>query len=251
MVDPLDIGMVGVMTQRHNCLEIREEGILMSMQNATGSGAVFPAIFSSLEDWLILKGVFSMAPCIFFLYVNLVMLFTLRSKEMFTETPRYILFCHLLLSDSLQLWCTFVFYILYSLPLDEVNTGSIALVFTLACLLIIYVYIAIAVTARSTAATEKSSVGKAHKTVLLHMVQLCLCLSSLLFGTVRRALAMSSMDRVIVDEVTYVLFLALNILPRCLSPLIYGLRDKAFCDYFKINLVFCIKAKLKQPTHPV
>ncbi|KAL2095319.1 hypothetical protein ACEWY4_010038 [Coilia grayii] len=317
------------------------------MENATVSPGVFPAIFSSLEDWQTLKGFFSMTPCVFFLYVSLVMLFTLWSKKIFCETPRYILFSHLLVSDSLQLWCTFVYYILYTSPLDQatlsimsyicffnylasritnnfltpiyltlmsleryvaicfplrhaqiankrrtmvavmavwslglviwttdltvamvfqagsskrscsdyilsqmivsyqVSTGSIALVFTLACVVIIYVYIAIVVTARSTTASDKSSASKAHKTVLLHMVQLCLCLSSLLMGAVRRTLVMSGLDRVRYDEVSYVLFLMLNILPRCLSPIIYGLRDKTFCAYFKVHFLFCIKSKVQ------
>ncbi|XP_023198471.1 olfactory receptor 52A1-like isoform X2 [Xiphophorus maculatus] len=41
-------------------------------------------------------------PCLFFLYVNSVMLFALVKKPLLLESPRYILFGHLLFSDFLQ-----------------------------------------------------------------------------------------------------------------------------------------------------
>ncbi|XP_063058309.1 odorant receptor 131-2-like [Engraulis encrasicolus] len=280
-----------------------------------------------------------MAPCAFCLYLNLVMLFTLRSKEMFTETPRYILFCHLLLSDSMQMWCTFIYYILYTAPLDEatlsvigfycffnylvcritnnyltplylglmsleryvaicfplrhadianksrtivavvsvwilgavlwivdlaaamafqagqgsctdfilsqmsvtyqVNTALTGLVFALVSVVIACIYIAIMLTARASANTkDSSSATKAHKTVLLHMVQLGLCMLSLLFGVIRRSLAMSGLSRVVVQEITTFLFITLNILPRCLSPLIYGLRDNILTHRESSSAIF-------------
>ncbi|KAL2095328.1 hypothetical protein ACEWY4_010047 [Coilia grayii] len=315
------------------------------MPNVTGFPARFPAVFSSLEDWLIVKAFFCTAPCAFFLYVNLVMLYTLRSKEIFTETPRYILFSHLLVSDSLQLWCTLVYYILYNQTFDQetlkiigvycflnylvcritnnyltplylglmsleryiaicfplrhaeianksrtmlailsvwllglilwtadlaaamvlrgkeggctdyiiaqmvvtyqVNTALTGLVFSLVSVVIVCIYIAIMITAKSSSTADKSKASKAHKTVLLHMVQLCLCLLSLLFGVVRRELGLSGLDPVLVNEVTIFLFLMFNILPRCLSPLVYGLRDKTFKAYFKIHFLFCIKSKIQ------
>ena len=66
------------------------------------------------------KAVLSMAPCFLFLYVNLVMLFTLLKKSVF-QIPRYILFGHLLFSDSLQLVFCMVMYMLAATRLSINN----------------------------------------------------------------------------------------------------------------------------------
>ncbi|XP_014844717.1 PREDICTED: olfactory receptor 52A1-like [Poecilia mexicana] len=50
-------------------------------------------------------------PCLFFLYVNSVMLFALVKKPLLLESPRYILFGHLLFSDFLQVLLTTLLYI--------------------------------------------------------------------------------------------------------------------------------------------
>ncbi|XP_041947821.1 odorant receptor 131-2-like [Alosa sapidissima] len=293
------------------------------------------------------KAILSMTPCFLFLYVNIVMLITLRSKELFCETPRYILFSSLLFSDSVQLAFTIVFYILYHstfavesvhivgygcfliylvsrviniisplylglmsleryvaicFPLRHaqivdkrrttasvgvvwilslifwtaelttslmfevrtqtrqrtcsdfivfqmqisfsINTAFTATVFALVSVVIIYTYVAVVMVAMSTS-SDKTSVSKAHRTILLHMVQFGLYLLSILFGVIRRTLAMSRLDPEVIGHLNYVLFLGLNILPRCLSPLIYGVRDKTFSAFFKCYFLFCIKSKVQ------
>ncbi|CAL8401016.1 unnamed protein product [Boreogadus saida] len=47
--------------------------------------------------------VFSIVPCVIFLYINCVMLYTLRSKPVFRETSRYLLLYNLLLAETLQM----------------------------------------------------------------------------------------------------------------------------------------------------
>ncbi|KAK3554872.1 hypothetical protein QTP86_000905 [Hemibagrus guttatus] len=49
-----------------------------------------------------------------FIYVNIVMLFTLRTKAIFRETPRYILFAHMLLNDTIHLIVTLLTYMFNS-----------------------------------------------------------------------------------------------------------------------------------------
>ncbi|KAI5096628.1 olfactory receptor 2M5, partial [Silurus meridionalis] len=85
--------------------------------------------------------------------------------------------------------------------------------------------------------TNKDSASKAHKTVLLHLIQLVLCLSSFLYSFIERAVATVSDNKLII-ELLYLNFLFVLILPRCLSPLIYGLRDDAVRSLFIYYLRF-------------
>lgn len=318
------------------------EWIISSMENSTGLANSTVSLGEGLS-----RAVLTVTPCAFFLYVNVIMLFTLRSKETFCETPRYILFSSLLFSDSLQLFFTIVYYIMYTVRFDagslafvsyfcffiylilrviniisplylglssleryiaicfplrhaqiidkrrtiasvgvvwilslifwtaeltatlmfevrtprsctdfivfqmqvslNINKTFTATVFTVVSAVMIYTYIAVLVVAKSTT-SDKASASKAHRTILLHMVQFGLYLLSILFGLIRRALATSGWKPVIISQVEYFLLLSFNILPRCLSPLIYGLRDKAFSAHFKSYFLFCIKSKVQPST---
>uniref|UniRef100_A0AAZ3RY72 G-protein coupled receptors family 1 profile domain-containing protein n=1 Tax=Oncorhynchus tshawytscha TaxID=74940 RepID=A0AAZ3RY72_ONCTS len=109
--------------------------------------------------------------------------------------------------------------------IEHLQTGFNAFCFVAVSLIIIYTYIAIIVTARS-ASSDKTKASKAHKTVLLHLVQLGLLLSSFLYAPIESALASVGSTTIFID-LRYLNFLFLIILPRCLSPLIYGLRDDA------------------------
>ncbi|KAM9348515.1 odorant receptor 131-2-like [Symphorus nematophorus] len=51
-------------------------------------------------------------PCIIFFFINVTMLFTLRSKTVFHETSRYILLYNLLLADTLQMALSQLLYLL-------------------------------------------------------------------------------------------------------------------------------------------
>ncbi|XP_076118519.1 odorant receptor 131-2-like [Alosa pseudoharengus] len=108
--------------------------------------------------------------------------------------------------------------------------------------ILIFTYINVVVAARS-ASAEKESAKKAHKTILLHLVQLVLCVNTFIYGTIERALAMTSSTRLFMD-LCYLNFLFVLILPRCLSPLIYGLRDDAVRPLF-LYYVRCGTQKVK------
>ncbi|XP_061103958.1 odorant receptor 131-2-like [Conger conger] len=283
------------------------------------------------------KAALSMTPCFFFLYINVVMLITLRSKAIFRETSRYILFTNMLFADSLTLVTCMLMYIfaivrlyissiacvlmmlaggvlslisplnlavmaleryiaicfplrhaeitmcrrtgvaiaivwalgsvqaftnlillLISGPLvstldfcsglsmpglevyTDVNNAFTIIYFLSVGITIVYTYIGIVVAARS-ASSDKCSAAKAHRTVLLHLIQLGLCLSSILFDTIV-ALVRPHLDLFAALNVQYVMFLGLVIFPRCLSPLIYGLRDQTFRPLFLYNFTFGFRA---------
>ncbi|KAM6987005.1 odorant receptor 131-2-like [Aplochiton taeniatus] len=155
----------------------------------------------------------NLSSCLMFLYVNGVMLFTLRSKPVFKETPRYILLYNLLLGDTCQgtgvaiavvwsitsantLFRYIMLFLLDSTPMNQIlpdycTKESVfprkilaayeevytCIVFVSVGVIIIFSYFGVMVAARS-ASSDKASTSKARKTVLLHLIQLCLSLST-------------------------------------------------------------------------
>ncbi|XP_061753740.1 odorant receptor 131-2-like [Nerophis ophidion] len=282
-----------------------------------------------------MKVLLSMLPCLLFIYINGVMLVTLLRKPHLLETSRYILFGHLLLTESLQLLLAMLLYIFaittatminhlcmlvvqlaaftvkmsplnlavmsleryvaICFPLRHANivtirTTRIAIVvmwsmasldsfvqlfvfvrlenssfivsphcgrhnvwrlkiyatidaifiilyFVIVSVIIFYTYIAIIFTVRSTS-TNVRNASKARNTVMLHMFQLCLCLTSTLFSMIKSGGPLSLKP---VLHFQYVFFLGLIVFPKCLSPLIYGLRDNTFRHAFRDYFIFGCK----------
>ncbi|XP_049322612.1 odorant receptor 131-2-like [Astyanax mexicanus] len=129
----------------------------------------------------------------------------------------------------------------YRLWQPEVFSVFIGFYFVSVTLIIIFTYISIMITARSVS-SNKDSAKKAHRTVLLHFIQLGLCTMSFLYNTIDRALyIVTGSANSLYLHVQYVNFLFLLILPRCLSPLIYGLRDDAIRPLFKHYFCPCFR----------
>lgn len=303
--------------------------------NNTTEVAAQPPQFQSVKVLL------SMLPCFFFLYVNCVMVFALVRKPLLLESSRYILFAHLLLSDSLQLVMTILLYILavsmvrmlssvcvvvtlflaivvkisplnlavmsleryvaicFPLRHTEIATTrkvgvAVAVIWTAASIdsitqlslfislegrsstvlkfchvnsvlrlqiystllkwfsvvyftsvgvIIVYTYFAIMIAVK-TASSNVRDASKALKTVMLHMLQLCLCLTSTLFN-IMNSNRMWDVNPTLANNIQYVLFVGLIVFPKCLSPLIYGLRDQTFKHIFKYYFTFGLKATVK------
>ncbi|XP_053702440.1 odorant receptor 131-2-like [Synchiropus splendidus] len=283
----------------------------------------------------IMVSVFTGVPCVVLLTINAIILFTLRSRQVFRETSRYVLLTNLLVADSLYLLVSQVLYIfansrvllsypvcgtlilyamltesIFPLTLAEMSieryvavcfplrhssivtmrstAAAIAVVWAFSCvnvlicvvlmcqfpfeeldslemnancnrfvalltpvaaeydrvynifvfsfsgLIIMFSFIAVMITARSTS-TDRNSARKARSTVLLHMIQLGLGLSPRISLPVSVVLfqVMSWINYVRLMNVTYVLIM---LLPRGLSPLIYGLRDQAIRPILLSNL---------------
>ncbi|XP_028450405.1 odorant receptor 131-2-like [Perca flavescens] len=101
-------------------------------------------------------------------------------------------------------------------------------------LAIIGSYIGVALVATS-ASTDKASARKVLQTLLLHLIQLCLVLTSITYSTIIIAIA-RTVGRLTISRIYNVCFVFLNILPRCLSALIYGLRDQTIRPVLMHNL---------------
>ncbi|KAM9348512.1 odorant receptor 131-2-like [Symphorus nematophorus] len=281
------------------------------------------------------------ASCCLFLFINATMLFTLRSKSVFRETPRYILLFNLLFADTLLLALSQLLYIMASCrimltypvcgvltlftvlnnvisPLTLVvmsleryvavcyplrhanmitirNTGvaifvvwafsslnvlirvvlmldfpfedleslqmtdvcsDIAMlhspmsdhyvkaytcfVFVSAGVAVTCSYIGVMIAARS-ASTDKASARKARNTLLLHLVQLGLTLSSTMHASIVVSLS-KTLQRLVIARIKSIFYVCIYILPRCLSSLIYGLRDQTIRPVLMYHL--CCRLKL-------
>ncbi|KAJ8392130.1 hypothetical protein AAFF_G00079360 [Aldrovandia affinis] len=70
----------------------------------------------------------SLIPVLFFIYINCVMLVTLKSKAAFQGVSRYILFGHMLFADSLQLIWSMLSYIVATVKMYMSNGLCVILV---------------------------------------------------------------------------------------------------------------------------
>ncbi|XP_051734368.1 odorant receptor 131-2-like [Ctenopharyngodon idella] len=299
------------------------------MSNFNASKSNLTQTLLILDQDAPMKAFLFVTPCVIFLYVNGVMLFTLRKKTVFQEASRYILFGHMLWVDTLNLFMNLLLYICAvsrilimknvclvllnaATALFQVSTLNLALMsleryvaiciplrhaeitnferthlafgvvwimglfqslseviifysidstntamplfcsrttlfrlqiykkldiaftcifFVSVCFVIIFTYASIAAVAK-TAACDKASAKKANKTVLLHLIQLGLGASSILVGVIQEPIYVYT-DPTTAINVMYFCFLVFIIFPKCLSPLIYGLRDQAFSCLFK------------------
>ena len=127
---------------------------------------------------------------------------------------------------------------------NQVDNVFISIVFMTVGFIIMYSYIAMMMVAKS-ASADKDINSKARNTVLLHLIQLGLSLSSTLVPTIVSALKSRAMDKA--TQIEYIVFIILIILPRCLSPLIYGLRDKAF----RHILMYHLTCGLRRTVEPI
>ncbi|KAM3936220.1 LOW QUALITY PROTEIN: uncharacterized protein RB166_003342 [Leptodactylus fuscus] len=104
--------------------------------------------------------------------------------------------------------------------------------FTLVGLVILYTYVKVMVVARKIG-SGKSSAFKAEKTVLLHVLQLGLCMMSFTITFTDLYL------REYFFFVPITNFLLFRFIPRFISPLIYGIRDEVFRKHMR-KIIFSI-----------
>ncbi|XP_035243318.1 odorant receptor 131-2-like [Anguilla anguilla] len=105
------------------------------------------------------------------------------------------------------------------------NCGFDAVYFSFVFLTLLFTYCKIMLAARA-ASTDLASVRKARNTILLHGIQLLLCLLAFVVPSMQAPLiALFPQFGV---EIRYVNFLLVYIIPRFLSPMIYGFRDEKF-----------------------
>ncbi|CAI5642518.1 odorant receptor 131-2-like, partial [Oreochromis niloticus] len=128
--------------------------------------------------------------------------------------------------DSLQMkdFCSDIAMFVGSMS-DDYDKAFTCVLFISASVAITCSYIGVIVAARS-ASTDKASAHKALNTLLLHLVQLGLYLSSTIHYPLFTALA-RVLKRIVFVRIQVVFYVCIFLLPRCLSSLIYGIRDQS------------------------
>lgn len=106
--------------------------------------------------------------------------------------------------------------------------------FSCVFLTLVFTYLRILFAARALS-TEKTSAQRARNTILLHGAQLAMCMLSYISPSVEIVLRLIFPGRIL--EIRYANYLIVYILPRFLSPIIYGVRDKKFRKYLKMYLL--------------
>ncbi|XP_061074765.1 odorant receptor 131-2-like [Conger conger] len=111
------------------------------------------------------------------------------------------------------------------------------------------------------AKTVNTDARKARNTILLHAVQLLFCMSAYI-GRPLTTLFMY-ISHINIQDLRFLLYLIIHILPRFFSPILYGLRDKSFRKYFtryflcnamvtchckQVSVIKCIRSPRVSPT---
>ncbi|XP_017567178.1 odorant receptor 131-2-like [Pygocentrus nattereri] len=125
------------------------------------------------------------------------------------------------------------------------NCAFDSVYFSSVFVVLLYTYCKIMLAARA-ASTDLVSVKKARNTVLLHGVQLLLCMLAFVVPSMQAPLIQLFPQYSL--EIRYVNFLLVYIIPRFLSPMIYGFRDEKFRKYWIKYLIHRVR-RVKPSEH--
>ncbi|KAK0136803.1 Odorant receptor 131-2 [Merluccius polli] len=99
-------------------------------------------------------------------------------------------------------------------------------------------YLKVLFAASAVSAASRASARKARNTILLHGVQLLICMLSFISPFISWPLIKAMPHQR--TSILFTTFIITNILPRLLSPLIYGVRDQKF--YTQLRLLFICRS---------
>ncbi|XP_035998503.1 odorant receptor 131-2-like [Fundulus heteroclitus] len=148
--------------------------------------------------------------------------------------------------DRMEIWhmkdlCSNLALVLGALT-SEYDRAYTCVVFVSAGVAATFSYVGVIIAARS-ASTDKALAHKARNTLLLHLIQLGLSLSSTIYNPLIIALS-KVLTRVALLWIQNVFYVCLIIFPRCLSSLIYGLRDQTIRPVLLYYLCCRLRAKI-------
>ncbi|KAF3693163.1 hypothetical protein EXN66_Car008839 [Channa argus] len=168
----------------------------------------------ALHCILIIHGL-SFVPCLVFLSI----FFASASRSFYTQARV----------------CSVEIFILYSWQ-GHIRSAMCQFYFLVMFIAIVFSYVKIMKVAKSASGENKKSSWKGVRTVVLHAFQLLLCLIQLWCPLIEAAVLEINVTLFI--NVRYFNYVTFILAPRCLSPLIYGLRDDKFLLALK-SYVLC------------
>uniref|UniRef100_A0A3B5A4N1 Olfactory receptor 4K2-like n=1 Tax=Stegastes partitus TaxID=144197 RepID=A0A3B5A4N1_9TELE len=126
--------------------------------------------------------------------------------------------------------CSVEIFILYRWQ-GYLRSAISQLYFLIMCIIIFFSYNGIMKVAKAASGEDKKSTQKGLRTVTLHAFQLFLCLIHMWCPFIENAVM--QINFLVYVNLRYFNYVTFILLPRCLSPLIYGLRDKMFFQALK------------------
>ena len=126
------------------------------------------------------------------------------------------------------------------------RSAILQLYFVVMSSVILFTYVKIIMAAKLASTDNKKSASKGVRTVALHGIQLFFCLIQLWCPFIE--MAVMEIDFLMFLNLRYFDYIAFILLPRCLSPLVYGLRDEKFLLALKYYAL-CGLCKKKLPNY--
>ncbi|XP_018520740.1 odorant receptor 131-2-like [Lates calcarifer] len=121
---------------------------------------------------------------------------------------------------------------------DQARSAVQQFYFLIMCIIIVFSYVKIMKVAKAASGENKKSTKKGLRTVILHGFQLLLCLIQLWCPFIEAAVIKISFS--LFEDVRYFNYIMFYLAPRCLSPLIYGLRDEKFFQTLRNYSSICL-----------
>ncbi|KAL3978803.1 hypothetical protein ACER0C_019865 [Sarotherodon galilaeus] len=122
----------------------------------------------------------------------------------------------------------------YNTPYHETQSLVVqVLLFSFVFLTLIITYLKVLCAARAVSSSNQASAKNARNTILLHGVQLLICMLSYISPFINLILVTAWPHKRTV--ILFTTFLFTNLLPRLLSPLIYGVRDQKLSSHFRLH----------------
>ncbi|XP_054906362.1 odorant receptor 131-2-like [Poeciliopsis prolifica] len=122
--------------------------------------------------------------------------------------------------------------------LEKKRDISNIIYFVIVWLILFYAYFRILFTAQAASANAK----KARNTVLLHGFQLLLCMLSYVHSIMIEGIIKFFPGDALI--IRFVISLLIQVTPRLVSPIVYGIRDKLFREYLKRFFLPSTKARI-------
>uniref|UniRef100_A0A3Q1IRV2 G-protein coupled receptors family 1 profile domain-containing protein n=2 Tax=Anabas testudineus TaxID=64144 RepID=A0A3Q1IRV2_ANATE len=112
---------------------------------------------------------------------------------------------------------------------SHLRTAIYQIQFLIMCIIIVLCYVKILKVAKAASGEDKKLTRNGLSTVVLHGFQLLLCLIQLWCPFIEAVILNFS----VYDSIRYFDYIMFCLAPKCLSPLIYGLRDECFFSALK------------------